>query len=64
MGEYVYNSGNEKNFLGMISNAATVRKGLKNLTTLKQLQYVKQNKKMRGQINWGKCLCKKRIVNV
>ena len=33
LGKYKYR--NEKDFLGMISNAATIRKGLKNLIALK-----------------------------
>lgn len=47
VGKYKYR--NEKDFLGMISNAATIRKGLTNLITLKECQYVKQNKKVRGK---------------
>ena len=47
VGKYKYR--NEKDFLGMISNAATIRKGLKNLITLKECQYMKQNKKVRGK---------------
>lgn len=47
VGKYKYR--NEKDFLGMISNAAAIRKGLKNLVTLKEYQYVKQNKKVRGK---------------